>query len=222
MLTMSKESLLKKALIKSVVTVAVVLTVVLGGGMYLSDYDDTVLAEQATKQSQNNTTSAEVKEIEATLGTQNEVAKYYDEYAKSHNTNFVIDRETIGGVLTSLRKIHHFANNLEVTVSSITDADNGMGLKSGKMVRSNVRMSFSALTDNSVYNFIYDLQHKLPGVVLISDLKITKTDELSRNIVSQAVSRHTLTPMVKGELTFMWLGIRPAPENVATPANGSK
>ncbi len=221
MLTTSKDALLKKVLIKNVLTIAAVLAVVLGAAMYLSDYNDTVLAEQAAKQSQNNTTNAEMREIEATLGTQNEVAKYYDEYTKSHNTSFVIDRETIAGLLTSLRKTHHFANNLEVTVSSTTEVpDSGMGMKSGKMVRSNVHIMFNALTDNSVYNFIYDLQHKLPGVVVVSDLRLTKIDELSRTIVTQAVSRHSLTPMVKGELSFMWLGIRPAPE--ATPANGPK
>jgi hypothetical protein len=57
--------------------------------------------------------------------------------------------------------------------------------------------------------------------VLVSELKINKIDELSRNIVTQAVSRHILIPLVKGELSFVWLGVRSAQENAAIPANGS-
>ena len=220
MMTTSKESVLKKLLIKNFVVAAGAVALVLGIALYLSDYDDTVQADLAAKQGQNNTASAEYKDIETTLGRQNEVAKYYEQYSKDHNTNFVIDRETIAGFLNSLRKTHHFADNLEVTVSSVTDIpDGGIGIKSGRLVKSTVHIVFKALTDNAVYNFIYDLQHKLPGAVVVSDLEITKTDDLSPGIVTQAVSHHTLTPMVKGQLSFLWLGVRPTQET--PPANGA-
>src|SRR6185312_4059215 len=105
---------------------------------------------QSLKQGQNNTISSEYHEIETNLGRENEVAKYYDDYTKTHNKNFVINREAVKDMLGSLRKTHHLSNNIDVTVSAITEvADNNFIIKSGKIVKSTVHITFGALTDNS-------------------------------------------------------------------------
>ncbi len=219
MLTISKEKLLKKLLVKSAVIVSLALAILISAAFYLSNYNDSMEAEQSLKQGQNNTISSEYREIETNLGLQNEVAKYHDNYVKDHNENFTINRETVTELLSSLRKIHHLSNNIEVTVSPIADvSENTFTIKSGKAVKSTVHITFGALSDNSVYNLIHDLQHKLPGIVMISELKIVKSGELSKNSVLLATNQHTLVPMVTGDLTFTWIGIRSNQEN----ANGAK
>lgn len=210
---MSKELLLKKLLIKNAGIVAAVCAGFLTAAIFISNYNDTVQSEQSGKQGQNNSITAEIKDLETSLGIESQVVQYYDNYTKSHNDSFVINREIITNLLSELRKKHHLSNNIEVTVSPVSDvADNNFTLKSGKMIKSTVHITMGALTDNSVYNFIYDLQHKLPGIVLVSELKLTKKEELSRTNVLQAVNQHNIIPMVAGELTFVWVGIRPNAE----------
>lgn len=219
MLTTSKEAQLRKSLIKKSVSMAVVLIILSGIGFWLSGYNDTAQSDMALKQNQNNMISSQYREIETDLGIENEVARYYDDYVKAHNRNFVIDRDTIATMLAALRKTHHLIDT-EVTLSPITEiSDNNFILKSGKAVKSTVHVTFAGITDNSVYNFIYDLKHKLPGIVLVSDLKITKNDQLSKEVLLTAMNSHTITPVIKGEMTFTWLGIAPTPENAKDAMN---
>jgi len=207
---MSKELQLKKVLIKTGIIVAVVAAAVLGISLFLSGYDEQMLGEQSQKQSKNNAISSEYKEIETNLGIENEVVKYYDSYSKGYNESYVIDRDAITKILTELRKKHHLANNVEVTVSPIIESsDTNFPLKSGKLAKSNVHIVMGALTDNSVYNFIYDLQHSLPGTVVVTELKLAKKEELSRGSVQAAVNQHNIIPLVTGDLSFIWLGINP-------------
>ncbi|HEU5047643.1 MAG TPA: hypothetical protein VFT64_07360 [Rickettsiales bacterium] len=218
MMGTSKESRLKKLLIRNAAVAAVVLMVLGTGGILLSNYSDDTLADQSTRTAQNNMISSQYREIETTLGRQSEVAGYYDTYAKNHNSNFTINRETMTGMLASLRKTHHLTS-LDVTISSIADVpQTSIALKSGHAVKSTVHIVLGALTDNAVYNFIYDLQHTLPGVVIISDLKITRTGALTRETALSAINQHTIIPLVTGDLSFTWVGIVQE-ENAASHAN---
>lgn len=219
MLTISKETQLKKNLIKQSAIMAVVMIVLGGIGFWLSGYNDTAQSDMSLKQNQNNMISSQYREIETNLGLQNEVAKYHDDYVKTNNENFVINRETIAESLATLRKTHHLID-MELTQSPITEvADNVLTLKSGKAVKSTVHITFGGLTDNSIYNFIFDLKHKLSGIVLVSELKIVKSGELNKAVVVAATEQHTITPIIKGELTFVWLGIAPTPENAKDTMN---
>lgn len=209
MATISKEAQLKKLFISNMVVITLVVGVMLAGGIYLNNYNDDMLSDQSMKQNHNNMIASQYKEIEATLGIQNEVATFYDNYTKTHNTNFLIDRENMKALLISLRKANHLTN-LDVTASSVSDIpDANLALKSGKAEKSTVRIVFGALSDNSVYNFIYDLKHKLPGIVLISELKIMKVSSLSRENAMMAIKQHNIIPIVTGELSFTWVGIKP-------------
>ncbi len=215
----NKESKLKKTLIKNAIIVAIIMGVFLGAGIGVSFYLDSKQEEQAQKQGENDHINAQYKEIEEELGTQLKVSAYYENYIKDHNSNFLISREAAPDLLSALRKQNHLANNIEANISSIADLNEAaFKLKSGTMVKSDIHIVFGALTDNSVYNFIYDLQHKLPGIVLVYDLKLTRIGELNQNNIISTVTRHSIVPLVSGELSFTWLGIRPNPEPV--PANG--
>lgn len=214
----SKEAQLKKLLIRNGVITAVILGALCTAGMLLSNYSDDTLADQSTRTSQNNMIAAQAREIETTLGRQNEVASYYDTFTKKHNSNFTINRETMTGMLANLRKAHHLTS-LDVTISSVADIpESTVALKSGKAEKSTVHIVMGALTDNAVYNFIYDLEHTLPGIVQITELKLTRSGTLSRETAKAAISQHSIIPLVSGDLTFTWIGIQQE-ENASAHGN---
>jgi hypothetical protein len=100
----------------------------------------------------------------------------------------------------------------------------GEPLRTGKMIQSEVSLTFSALTDNSVYGFIESIQRQLPGIVVVHALKITKTGELTSDVL-RTLSKHKITSLATAELSFTWLGIHPnaeakPAENVKGPQHG--
>ena len=205
----NKEKRLKKNLLQKV-GLTFLLVVAIGTAVFfLFNYRDGLNSSKTTKQNQNNSIKSQKEEIEKTLGLNETTAKDYAKYMQEHNPDFILKREMLNDILPVLRKQHHFANDMEVVISAaneVTDAN--FKIKSGKLLQSNVKIKFSALTDNSVYKLIYDLQHKLPGIIMVSSLKLERTADISSNIVSLAVNEHTISPAINGELSLVWIGIK--------------
>ena len=191
------------------VSITVLVLALLGGAYFLSDYDNTTQAEKQQQESENGVLRSEQSKIQIQLSTGFEVKTYYDTYIKNHSDNFALNRDTATQWLTVLHSQNHLAN-LGVTISPITDVA-GSNFETGIMTKSEVNLTFNALTDSSVYGFIEALERQLPGLVIMHDLKLTHTAELSQAILID-LSQHKITPMVEGELAFTWLGLRPKPQ----------
>lgn len=219
----SKEQKMKKMLIQRTVGTSVLIILMLGCAFLISNYSDDLNSTKTTRENQNNTLNSEHQEIERSLGMSEHILADYNHYITTHNPEFEIKREALNEILPSLRKEHHFASNMETTISSITEiTDPVFKIKTGTVLQSTVKIVFSALSDSSVYNFIYDLQHKLPGIVMVSGLRLTKNSEISQTAAATALTNHTIPSIVTGEISLVWLGIHrdnPAANKPAGSAN---
>jgi len=213
-----KDVQLRKRLIKNAIIAIGALTILLVGAAVISVHNDDALSEKHVKETDSSAKRSEVDAIKLQLNTKFDVSSFYDAYIKHHNDTFVLNREAATQLLTTLREKHHLVN-LEVTIAPITDVPGeNFQLKTGVMVKSEVKLIFNGLSDNSVYGFIEAIQGKLPGMVIVNNLKLTRTNSLSRNILLD-LSQHKITPMISGELSFIWVGIRPKTEG--KPVNGA-
>jgi|GEM_PF-988229 len=218
-----KQKILKKRLAKVAIIVVALLVGMGIAAFFLSDYSDQLVTQKTNSKTQNDQLVAEKKEIEGSNSLVARVANTYEGYFLHHNKNFIIKREDFYEVVAKLRKTHHLANDIKASVSAITEVkDQSFKLHSGKLVQSDIKIELLAVSDASVYHFIYDLQHKLPGLVLVSSLKIERKDNITKNSVEVALKNHTILPLVTAEIILTWLGIQPDKENKDATKNGGK
>jgi len=217
----TKDITLKKRLIKNGIVGGVAIASLFAGAMLLSDYDDNAQSEKRIKENENSAILSEHNAIQQELGTGFEVSAFYNAYSKYRNSNLLLKRDEATQLMSAMRERNHLTN-LSVVISPITDVTADFGqIKSGVVVKSEVKLSFGAVTDNSAYGLIEELEHKLPGIVVIQDIKLTRTAEPPRNLMTD-LSQHKLAALVNGDVTFLWLGIRPNEDKAASPGSPLK
>ena len=210
---LNKDKRLKKVIKTRAVIICLLSACMLTIILLIFSYSENLTSNKTTKENQNNSITHEKQEIEKLFGLSEQVMRDYNTYITNHNPDFIIKREAFTEILPSLSKQYHFAN-MEANVSSITEMSEApFKLKTGKMLQSKIKVNFSALTDNSIYNFIYDLQHKLPGIMVVSELKLSKTKDVSNDTIKQSLTPHTITPFVVGEISLLWVGIEKDKKN---------
>jgi hypothetical protein len=168
--------------------------------------------------------NTERESIEEQLGTGLESNIFYDTYTKNHNADLQLKRDTATQWMSALHESNHLTG-LNVSILPITDISLPLApLKSGTLVKSDIHLTCAGVTDNSIYGFLSDLERKMPGMIAIQDIKLSRTADLSRDVVMN-LGQHHIVPLVTGDISFSWLGIRPSDSSKADaspPSSGSR
>ena len=82
------------------------------------------------------------------------------------------------------------------------------------IVSSDVTISFKALSDEYVYDFIYALQHQFPGYIRIKTFTLTQETPVTKEVIERIAQGET-PPVVSGNIDFSWRDLK------YTPAQGS-
>lgn len=198
---------LRKRLIKESIMLAIVVAAFAAAGFVLENYSEDAQSEQRIKEDEVNATRAKLTQIRQELEDGQAQVILYNKYIKHHNEDFSLNRENATKWIVKQRDPLHLVN-LSITVPPFTEVAKDMfPLKSGTMIKSDVKVTFSALTDNSVFAFIEKLQKEMPGVVVMQDLKITRTADISSTVILE-LNNHRITPLVTAEISFAWFGLR--------------
>jgi len=207
----------KKILIKHAIIISVTISILLGINIYISGYSDDLSGELAQKQSANDSIKSQYNNIMTKAGFSDKVVSFYNSYKLNHNAEFSINREDAKKIISELRKKHHLAESLEMTILPSTEVQGtAFKLDSGVAIKNEVTLKFGAVNDNSVYNFIEELNYTMPGIILVHSLKLKRENDLSSDYVSSSLSSHKISPLINGELSFSWIGIRPKPTDNGT------
>ncbi len=230
-----KESQLKRRLIKEAIIAVVLLVILLAGAFVISNYDDDAQSEKTSKAGENGSLQADAAALQTQFTNGSEASKWYYLYIQNHNASFKLDREAAAGWLADLQAKYHLIN-LSLTISPITDVTGeSFQLKTGKLVKSDVKITFSTISDTAAYNFMESLQRTFPGIVLLYDIKIAQGGDFPKTAsdgtpdlnpqntirtlaqrLSTNLDQHNLSAMVDVQLSFTWLGIR-SEEKPASP-----
>jgi len=206
---MLKQIRLKKKLIKFSIIAGVIVAILGLLAFFVSNYSDDLASEQSNKQAENDSIRAEYNTLTTQYGLTKKNKELYDNYIKSHNPSFVLDREISK---TILKKLHDKYNltSLEIVTSKIDYlTDKAFKTNSGDMIKYEVTLTFAGLSDSSIYELIDSLKQEMPGIVLIHDLKISREGDLSQTYISNSLNSHKLIPLIKGAIGFSWIGINP-------------
>jgi hypothetical protein len=81
--------------------------------------------------------------------------------------------------------------------------------KAGHVIlKSSVTMGLEAIDDLDIYRLLYLLDSAFPGHAAVESLKITKTTDVTQALLRQ-IGNGIPSPIVKGELTFVWRTVLP-------------
>lgn len=95
------------------------------------------------------------------------------------------------------------------SVSPAEPVENDMLERAGyKLLQSNVEVEMAAINDVKMYNFLYLIANKYPGIVNIKTVEVSKTAEVTANAL-RAMNSDNPRPLVEGFVSFDWISVAP-------------
>lgn len=199
----------KKQLLKEGI-IFLALLLALGGGVFaLTLLSDSYLNDKQALQGkvQDITTQAKVLK-EKYFRVQQNTALYQEAMQKMTDNQLMINRQSMRDSFDQFKQ-QYFLNSLRLSASAVTDMKDAKYKRTNYiMVSSDVETSFDALSDEHIYSLIDAMEKRLPGASRLTKCTITRTQKLS-NEAFRTISQKAVYPVVRGELKFLWLGIKP-------------
>lgn len=98
--------------------------------------------------------------------------------------------------------------NLQGSFSPVTPMkDENFRKKTLEGISSEVKLEFSAMTDENAYRFLNAVLHRFPGYVKVTAFTLTRDGEISDSVLV-ATGRGEIPALVKGSMDFYWIGVR--------------
>lgn len=202
-----KYVLVRKRLIKTAATSLLGL-IMLGSGVFAAQiFVEEVQQEQMGKEGALGATRMQLDELTREMQSGQQQLSLHDMYIKNHGSSMTLNREQAMKWIVTQREKYHLVN-VTITIPPFNSVSKDtFPLKTGEMIRSEVKIAFGAITDNSVLQFIAAIQKEMPGAVFFKNVSITRASDLSRNVLLE-LSNRRITPVVNAEIVFDWIGVR--------------
>lgn len=204
----------RKKLILDAVKMAVVIGI--AGGIYFatSMWAGSVDKEKQTISGQASQQQSEIGAMHSKIDNSGTSKKLYTSVVEERgNEDFEIDTDKVRDVLQELVKQHRISlsDKLEYSAEHELKHPELTALTTPVFVRQDAKLRFSAISDLHVYAFIDGLARKLPGVIRITQFKLTRKAPLDTDTIAQLAEGKQVNT-VDAELTFDWFGFKPVPE----------
>jgi len=137
-------------------------------------------------------------------------SKLYVEIAEKHAAEMLsISRSGLRKKVNEFRT-RYFLNEFSLSMSPVQDMKGEKyNYKFSTISSSELTANFDAVSDEDIYSLTRALEEELPGSIRIIQFKLSRvskvTDESLRTIAKSG--RYS---MVKGDMKFVWFGIKPA------------
>lgn len=215
---MKYQQLKKRLFMESGAIVAAL--VLLGGGTYFLDtLNGNYLQDSQALENQVNGIAAATNALRAKYDKVQQNMTLYRQIIQEKSQ----DKLTISGqaMKENFRKFknEYYLSNLRLSMAPIVDmkeADYKRDTYS--IISSDILVSFDGLSDEFTFDLIEGMQQQLPGSSKITRLSLQRMSNLSPEVL-HTISEKGVAAIVKGEIKFMWYGIKPL-EN--TDANAPK
>ncbi len=212
-----KYVMIRKRLIKTAATALIGLVMLGGGVFYAQMFVEETQQDQTNKDGQLSATRMQLSELTREMQRGQQQMTLHDTFIRNHGNSMTLNREQAMKWIIAQRKKYHLIN-VTITIPPFNTVNKDtFPLKTGEMIRSEVKIAFGAVTDNSVLQFIAAIQREMPGAVSFKTVSITRTTDLSRNILME-LSNHRITPVVTAEIVFDWIGVREEAKDKAANA----
>lgn len=217
---MRYQSLRKKLLTEAGIVAAVVFF--LGGGLYaLDSMHDGKISENKTLESQLNAVTNEMNGLrEKYVRVQKDIVLYQKIMAMDANDQLSLDSRAFATAFNGFKRRYNLV--LGYTATDAAPLEDPKYKRSTSVIEARtVQVTFKALNDEDIYEFIQAVQKELPGASKITGFKLAKVSKLTDQSL-RAITKTGEFTMVDGTLEFMWLGITPSDPNLAKEAKRTR
>jgi hypothetical protein len=206
----AKFSQFRKRLLKESAIFVAALGLLGGLTYYLGMLSDDFVNKNNSLQSAVGAVAGEMTTLQDKYNKVQQNKELYDEaMRKSLHGGLAINRETIRDRFNQFKDEYHL-NNLRLSMGAIEDlADAQYKRKSNAINSSRVTVDFNALSDEPVFTLITSMQQDLPGGAKVTKLSLTRADNGLTDDILRVISTTGAYPMVRGNMEFTWLGIKP-------------
>ncbi|KJV69535.1 hypothetical protein [Candidatus Neoehrlichia procyonis] len=141
-----------------------------------------------------------------------EIARLHDHETELNN-NFVLWQEisdsNVYGVshisnlelLIDTLCVKHNILNPQISISSPVLVSNNYKKQYIDVVKRNVVIKFSSITDENVFLFMHTIKYDIPGYITVKSLELTKNKEITHNIMEHNLAGN-FVPAVYGSVAF--------------------
>lgn len=196
----------KRLLIESL---AVIGLLALGAGvlLLLISMHDEYATENLSLQTQ---VTQQANELASINDKYTRIQKHHDIYEeakrKLQNDQLSVSKESVVKLLREYRN-QYAIKDVSVNMSPPKQSASPVYTKkTARISYSEVSLGMEALTDEDVYKFIGTIYQEFPGIVKITNIKVTRENKLSKEIALQ-IAKNGRAPLVSAEVKFNWFGI---------------
>lgn len=117
-------------------------------------------------------------------------------------------------------KTKHKLSEVNISFSKPEDLqDENIKTESVSVVTSTVNISFKAVTDEHVFNFIMELAEKFPGYIQIKAFSLSRVDPITKDALEKLAKGET-PGLVVGRVDFVWRDFKY--KKPVSPENGQE
>lgn len=118
-----------------------------------------------------------------------------------HNSKYVTN---LNNLINELHKSYKILNP-EILISIPQEAKTLYSNKYIKVIKSEINLHFSSVSDKNVFLFINEL-NTLPGYIKIKSFSLVKEKEITSEIIEYAMNGNFIA-MITGQITFDWYSL---------------
>jgi hypothetical protein len=206
---MSKRKLLLKDITRKAV-IAAAITGLLGGIYYfvssMSDGEDEQQRKLRSEIQNNRNQTSQLEQLVQDAGVAGEIFAKLSE--DRDVMTFDIQRTMLPDILSRLNE-RYLLNGLNLALQQPQDFTHAeLGAVKRQAVVIDFKVTFSAMSDSTVYAFVNDMIRSTPGFMKVTELKVTRRADLNVEALN-LISQGNFVEAVAAEVAVRWYGFRP-------------
>lgn len=201
---------LKLQLIKESGILLGILAVIGGVTYYLGSVSDDFTSKNQALEGSVSAITGETNTLRDKYSkVQQNTSLYQEVMQKNAKEGLYINRQHIREKFNQFKN-RYTLNNLRLSMAPVEQmADLKYKRKTSEIVSSNVTVSFDTLSDEEVYSLLDAMGREMTGAPKITKMIIARPAGGLTEEMLKIIGLRGSYPLVKGELGFTWLGIRP-------------
>jgi hypothetical protein len=204
---MSKLKTLKQRVVRESGMVGGAVVATFAVMMVTGYFSESALESKNQAQSQFTQSESQLGLMRSQISKSDDAEKrYVDIKLNRDNEDFVNNTDQLKDLLRKMKEQYRLSDTMRLTISIEKPSEKPelQTLNYKVIVREDMEMAAGAISDVHFYSFIEDMKRRMPGIVRIKSVKLTRKSAMSMENLAQ-LGRGNKLELVDGSIKFTWL-----------------
>ncbi|MFZ4125088.1 MAG: hypothetical protein ACOYJ2_03330 [Rickettsiales bacterium] len=194
--------------------------------MVTGSFSESATTEKMQAQSQLSQAESQLGMMRGQITkTANAEQRFSELSINRDNEEFVTTTDQLKELLKQMKNQYRFSDAMRLTISQekVSERSEFTGLNYKIVVRDDMEMKAGAISDLHFFSFIQDMQRRMPGLIRIKQMSVSRKSAMSMDALSQ-MGAGAKPELVDAMVKFTWLTLQDASppktekaENAAAP-----